>query len=372
MKLISFFTLALMVLLAPQAHAEQGVTPNSIVIGRSAGMTGPIASRMKPATEAMDAYFDHINRKGGVYGRKIKFINLDDGNEPKRAAENARKLVEDADVFALFMTSGTPQTLAVMPTVLEREIPLIGTSSGADSLRAPNKYLFHLKASYGDEFFKVARHMKTIGVTRVGIVYSDDPSGKEGFQLAQNALQQHGITPLAVASLKGDNSRAVVDQIMKAGPQAIILPALAAPAATFYKEFAKVPNRPQVFAWSIVSVENIYKEVGADIFGLIVAQVFPSPVNSTMGMVREYAAIMKAANLPEGGYPGLEGYLSARILVEGLVRAGKEPTRSKLLTGLQTMKQFDIGGDFVTFNDRNVGRNFVELTLVGRDGRFLR
>ena len=85
-------------------------------------------------------------------------------------------------------------------------------------------------------------------------------------------------------------------------------------------------------------------------------------------MVREYAAIMKAANRPEGGYPGLEGYMAARIMVEGLVRAGREPTREKLLYALRNMKQYDAGGDFVTFNDRNVGRNFVELTLVGRDG----
>ncbi len=372
MKRIINFLITLSALLATQAQAETGVTRDTIVIGRSAGMTGAIASRMKPATEAMEAYFNHINRKGGVYGRKIQFINMDDGNDPRRSAENTRKLVEENKVFALLHQSGTPQTLAVMPIVLENGIPLIGSSSGADSLRAPNKYLFHLKASYGDEFAKVARHMKTIGINRIALGYSDDPTGKEGLQLAQDALRQQGIAPLAVAGIKPGTEKAAVEQLVKAGPQAIILASLAGPAAAFYKEFVKVPNRPQVFTWSIVAVENIFKEVGAEIFGLVVTQVFPSPANYTLGMVRDYAAIMKAANLPEGGYPGLEGYVAARIMVEALVRAGREPTREKLLAGLRNMKQYDAGGDFVTFNDRNVGRNFVELTLVGRDGRFLR
>ena len=372
MKLIPSLLFALAALFSQHAQSEPGISKDTIIVGRSAGMTGTIASRMKPVTEAMQAYFDHVNSKGGIYGRKIQFINLDDGNDPKRAAENTRKLVEEKNVFTLFAQSGTPQTQAVMPIVLEREVPLVGTSSGAESLRKPNKFLFHLKASYGDEFFKVARHMKTIGINRIAVVYSDDGTGQEGSQLAQTALQQNGVKPLVVVGLKPNDAKAAVEQVMKAAPQAVILASLAGPAAGFYKEFVKVPNRPQVFTWSIVAVENIYKEVGADIFGLIVTQVFPSPANMTFGMIRDYNAIMKAADLPEGGYPGLEGYISARILVEGLRRAGNEPTRAKLLNALQSIQQYDLGGDFVTFNDRNVGRTFVELTLVGRDGRFLR
>lgn len=355
------------------ARAQDGISKDTILLGRSAGMTGTIAARMKPATEAIVAYFDAVNQAGGVNGRRIKLINMDDGNDPKRAAANARKLVTEDKVFALFSQSGTPQTQAVMPLLEELQVPLVGSTSGADSLRKPNRFMFHAKASYGQETAKMAEHMKTTGITRVAIVYSDEGAGREGNQLATAALETHGIKPQASIGFKPGEGKAAVDKLAKADPQAVILVSLAGPGAEFYKEFVKLPNRPQVFTWSIMVVEQIYKDVGDKAYGLVVSQIVPLPADKTVGVVRDYQDLLKKAKLEDGGYSGLEAYITARVMVEGLKRAGKAPTRAGLMAALEGMRDYDLGGDLVSFTGPDhVGRRFVELTMVGRDGRFLR
>jgi ABC-type branched-subunit amino acid transport system substrate-binding protein len=373
-KQVRRLLLATLLLLAGgQAQAQDGITKDTILIGRSAGMTGTIAARMKPATEAITAYFEQVNAAGGVNGRQLKLINLDDGNDAKRAAENARKLVTQDKVFTLFSQSGTPQTQAVLPLLEELQVPLVGSTSGANSLRKPNRFLFHAKASYGQETAKMAEHIKTTGLARVAIVYSDEGAGREGNQLATDALDKVGLKPVASIAFKPGEGRKAAEMLAKADAQAVILTSLAGPGAEFFKEFVKLPNRPQVFTWSIMVVEQIYKEVGDKAYGLVVSQIVPSPADRAIGVVRDYQDMLKKAKLEDGGYSGLEAYIAARILVEGLKRAGKAPTRAALISALEGMKNFDLGGDIVSFTaDDHVGRRFVELTIVGRDGRFMR
>jgi len=220
----------------------------------------------------------------------------------------------------------------------------------------------------------MAEHMKTTGVSRVQVIYSDDPAGREGRQLAEEALQKYGVTQAAAPiGFKPGEAKAAVEKMVKADPQAVILPSLAGPGVEFYREFVKLENRPQVFTWSIMVVEGLYKEVGPKVYGLVVSQIVPSPNDRTVGVSRDYQALLKKKGLEDGGYSGIEAYISARVLVEGLVRAGKAPTREKLIAALEGIRDYDLGGDFVTFVGANhVGRHFVELTIVGRDGKFLR
>lgn len=355
------------------AHAENGVTGDTILIGRSAGMTGSLAVRMKPATEAIEAYFAAVNASGGVNGRKLKLVNLDDGNDAKRAAENTRKLVDEDKVFVMFANSGTAQTAAALKVLAERRVPLIGTTSGADSMQAFDPLVFHYKASYGREIAKMAEYMKSVGIAKVALVYSPDPTGLEGRQLGEAILKKHGITPQAVVAIKPEEVSPFLQSLAKSPPQAILLTALAAPGAGFFKELAQLPDRPVVFSWSVAGVEAIRQEVGEKVRGLVVSQVFPSPQSQSSRLALDYQRLMAQAKLANGGYPGLEGYVSARLLVEGLKRAGRDLTRERLVAALRSMHDVDIGDDYVSFGPNDhVGRDFVELTIVGPDGRILR
>ena len=360
--------------LAAQAQAQNGVTDTTIVIGRSAGLTGSLAARMKPATEAIEAYFAAVNAAGGVHGRRIQLITLDDANDSQRAADNTRRLVDEQRVFVMFGNSGTPQTVAAVKVLQERGVPLIGTTSGADSVQAHHALVFHYKASYGQELARIAMHLKTIGITRVALVYSPDPTGLEGRSLAAAALKAQGIGLMAMSSTMPAEAAQLMAGFATAAPQAIVLTALAAPGAAFFKQLTQQPVPPQVFTWSIAGVEAIHKEVGERIRGLVVSQVFPSPQSQASRLAVDYRQLMEANKVGNGGYPGLEGYVSARILVEGLKRAGRELTRERLADALRSLRSFDLGGgDLDTFGtNRHVGRNFVELTMVGANGKFVR
>jgi ABC-type branched-subunit amino acid transport system substrate-binding protein len=232
--------------------------------------------------------------------------------------------------------------------------------------------MFHLKAGYGDEFAKMAEHMKTTGVEHVAIIYSDDNPGREGRQWAEAALKKRGVSEVAAIGFKPGGVKAAIDQMVKVDPQAIIMTTVAGPAVEFYKEFVKLPARPQAFTWSITVVEAIYKAVGDKAYGLVVSQVVPSTQDMTYAVSRDYQALIKKAHIQDGGYSGMEGYISARVMVEALKRCGPVPTRDKLVAVLEAMHDFDLGGDVVSFNGPDhVGRHFVELSIVGRDGRFL-
>ena len=367
------FAACLAIWLALPAAVHGQVGPDTVSIGRSAGMTGALAARMKPATEAMETYFASVNAAGGVNGRKIRLITLDDGNDAKRAADNTRKLIDEDKVFVMFANSGTAQTMAALPVITERKVPLIGTTSGAESVQQFNPLVFHYKASYGRELARIAEHLKTIGIQRVAVVHSPDPTGNEGRALAVAALQSQGITPLLVASTRPDALDPLFAGFASNPPQAIVLTALAAPGAAFFKELLKLPVRPLVLTWSVAGVEAIHKEVGEQIRGLIVSQTFPWPYGTRVKLAADYAKLMESAKLPNGGYPGIEGYIAARILVEGLQRAGRELTREKLVAALQSMRDVDLGGDFVSFDAKDhVGRKLVELTFVDAGGRFVR
>lgn len=368
-----WLALLLALFVSVAARAENGVTNDTILIGRSAGMTGGLAARMKPATEAIEAYFAAVNAAGGVNGRKLKLVNLDDGNDPKRAAENTRKLVDEEKVFVMFGNSGTAQTAAALPVLSERRVPLIGTTSGADSMQAYDPLVFHYKASYGREIGKMAEYMKSVGITKVAIVYSPDSTGLEGKQLGEAALKKQGIAPQSIVAIKPEEIGPFLESVTKSPPQAILLTALAAPGAGFFKELAQLPERPVVFSWSVAGVEAIRQVVGEKVRGLVVSQVFPSPQSQSSRLSLEYQRLMAQAKLPNGGYPGIEGYISARLLVEGLKRSGRDLTRERLVATLRSMHDVDLGDDFVSFGPNDhVGRDFVELTIVGADGKFLR
>jgi branched-chain amino acid transport system substrate-binding protein len=358
------------------AGANNGVTDTTILIGRSAGLTGSLAARIKPATEAMEAYFAQVNAAGGINGRRIRLVTLDDVNDAKRAAENTRKLVDEERVFVMFANSGTPQTVAAIKVLGERGVPLIGTSSGADSVQVHNPLVFHYKASYGQELRRIAQHLKTIGITRVALVHSPDPTCLEGRNVAAQVLAAEGIRPVALVSTEREDAAKFIASLATgtAPPQAIILTALAAPGASFFKQLQASPVRPQVFTWSIAGVEAIHKEVGERIRGLVVSQVFPSPQSQTSRLAVEYRALMAAAKLEDGGYPGLEGHVAARILVEGLRRAGRDLTRGGLMQALRSIRGWDLdNGDLVTYGTNDhLGRHFVELTMVGANGKFVR
>src|SRR5215212_946076 len=181
--------------------AEPGISPDKILIGQSAGFTGSVAGTVKELTAGAQLYFDHVNAKGGVHGRKIVLESMDDGFDPKRSPEVFKKLIEEKKVFAMFLSRGTPTNEAAYPVLEAAKVPLIGPSTGAMSMyNPPRKYMFPVRASYQSETFKIVPQLVNMGINRIALLYVDDSFGKDGLTGVQQAMKDNKLTPVAVVS----------------------------------------------------------------------------------------------------------------------------------------------------------------------------
>jgi branched-chain amino acid transport system substrate-binding protein len=346
-----------------------------IRVGQTAGFTGAVASGVKEVTDGAKLYLDAVNKSGGVAGQPIELISLDDKFEPAVAAENAKKLI-DQGVVALFLTRGTPHTQAVVPLLAQHGVPLIGPSTGAMALHKPvNPYVFNVRATYQREAERAVRHLSLIGIERIAIVQVDDSFGNDG---ATGALQ--GFTAVSkqpVVHEKFDRTKPdmapIIPKIVKAEAQAVLFIGSGSMVADGVKLLRNAGSRAQVVTLSNNASAGFVKSLGDHARGTVVSQVFPYERSLSTPMVKEAIDLAKAAGRGDLTPANLEGYAAAKVLVEGLKRAGPQVTREKLKAALETFRRVDIGGLEVTFSPADhSGLDYADLSIVGEDGRFHR
>ena len=360
--------------------AEPGVTDTSITIGMSAPFSGPNAAYGQDMRQTIQAYFDQLNKGGGVNGRKLELVALDDGYETERTVANTKTLLGEKNAFALLSYYGSSPTTEAMNKVFgPAKVPLVGTISGANTLREPvgsnpnSRYMFNVRASYADETEAIVNQLVSFGLKNIAVFYQNDGFGQSGLDGVTAALKKHNLAPSAVGTVERnslDVSKAV-DAIAKANPQAVVMVTLYKPTAAFVLAMKKVGRNPMFMTLSPVGTEQLAQELGAASRGIGVSQVVPYPWNDTAPVVREYQKLV--AKPGTYSYYGMEGYLMAKTLVEGLRRAGKDLSREKLQNALEGMSPADLGGYRINYtaNGRH-GSRFVELTVIGSGGRVLR
>ena len=363
--------------LAPSALTAQGVTPTTIVIGQSAATSGPASELGTEMRAGALAYFNQVNARGGVNGRRIELRTLDDGYEPDRALANTRRFLETDQAFALFGYVGTPTTIAAMPVFTRAQVPLIGPFTGAEAFRKPfNRYIFNVRASYYAETDKLVELLATLKMQRIAVFYQNDSYGKAGLDGVERALKARNM-PLAGTATVERNTvdvKAAVAALAKVDPQAVVMISAYKSCAAFIKEMKKAGIHAQFMNVSFVGSKALANELGPEGRGVAVSQVVPFPWNIGTPVVKEYQRALAAETGKENySFTSLEGYIAAKVLVEGLRRAGPNLTREKLVSALETMNDYDVGGFSVTYtgNDHS-GSRFVELTAIGRDGVFVR
>ena len=361
------------------AAAEPGVTDSTITLGMSSPFTGPNGVYGVNMRQVIQAYFAQVNKGGGVNGRKIDLVALDDGYETDRTVANTKTLIGDKRVFALLAFYGSSPTTEAMNTVFgPARVPLVGTISGAGTLREPiaknpnGHYMFNVRASYADETEAIINQLVSLGLKNIAVFYQNDGFGKSGLEGVTASLKKHNLAPSAVATVERNSVdvAAAVDTIAKAKPQAVVMVTLYKPTAAFVQAMKKAGQRPMFTTLSPVGTEQLVKELGADARGIVISQVMPYPWNDIVPMVRDYQKLVG-----KGGaysYYGIEAYAMARIMVEALRKTGKEPTREKLVAALESTNT-DLGGFRIGFTNTNrQGSRFVEMTVVGPGGRVLK
>ena len=351
-----------------------GVTPTTVTVGQSAAFTGPAAQLGIQMRDGMKVCFDLVNSQGGVNGRKIELVTRDDQYESKLAAENTTRLIEENRVFALIGYVGTPTSQASLPIFTAARVPFIGPFTGAELLRAPfNRYIFNVRASYYDETDKIVEQLLTVGMKRFGVFYQNDAYGQAGLSGVERAVKARGgeIVSRATVERNTVDVAKAAQEIGPKKPDAVVMISAYKSVAAFVRGMKKTGYTGQFLNVSFVGSKALADELGADGQGVVISQVVPFPWARSVPVIREFADLSAKAKT-DVNFSSVEGFLVARVFVEGLKRSGKNPTREGLIAALESMSDVDFGGFAVSFSPTNHNAShFVDLTIIGRDGRFL-
>ena len=361
---------------AAAAHAQApGVGASSIVYGQTAPHSGANAELGNDIRNGALAYFRKVNEAGGVHGRRLELVTLDDANQVPRSEANTLDLVEQRRVFALFGYASATLSRPALPIVEKHGVPFLAPFTGADPMRLFNRNVYNVRASYADELEKIVEHFVPLGVKRFAVVYYDDIVGRENYAAVERALKKRSLEPVSLAAFKDRANPDIeggVAAVAKGLPDVVILTTLYKASADFVKLARKTGVAAQVVSNSFPGASPLAKELGKEGAGVIVATVVPPPTKRSLPIVHEYqAAIEKQTGKRDFSFTSLESYIAAKVAVQALRRAGPQPSRASFMHELDALRDFDAGGYSVSFSPSNHnGSSFVELTVIGKDLKF--
>ncbi|MGY4831802.1 ABC transporter substrate-binding protein (plasmid) [Sphaerotilaceae bacterium SBD11-9] len=394
MSLLNVLGLGLALVIAGQASAQGVGSP--IVVAQTAAFTGGPSPSVVEMTAGAQLIIDAENAKGGVHGRQIKLVSMDDGFDAKRAAVNTEKLITQHKPVAMFLSRGTPTAEAMLPVLNKYKVPLIAPSTGAMVLRNPVQPLvFNVRSSYQGEARKSVEQIVGMGFSRIGIIYVDDSFGGDAIIGVMEGFKRSNATPLFVEKYdrnEKDFTR-VVESATAAKPPALLLIGATGPTIAILKGLQATGMKSYVATLSTNASGGFLDSVGEAGKYVIVSQVFPNERATAIPLVREITDLAKAATgkpaaageaadgpslvvrqfLAGGAKVSpamLEGAAGAKVLIAGLKRAGQGVTPMKLVSALESGGRIDVGwpGFDVAYTDTNhSGIEFVDLSIVSND-----
>lgn len=356
------------------AGSAPGVSNDTVVIGHVGGLSGPVAGSVSEQVMGAQIYLKAVNEKGGVAGRRIELRSVDDGFDPKRTPDAVRKLIEHG-VLALFMVRGTGNAESILPLLEKEKLPLVAPATGASSLHHPvRRWVFNVRAPYQTEVAVAVHHLTTLNVARLAMFHVDDAFGADaraGFEMALAEIGQKAVLIQSYKRPAGDISNDV-KSFVQAAPGAIFVIGSAKETADFIRKFRATGGVGQLITLSNNAAQSFYEDLGREASGVIITQVVPDSSRVSMGVALEYRRLAKEQGKAFSD-AGMEGFMAAKVLVEGLRRAGNDLTREKLQIALESIRDLDIGGITISYgpNDHS-GSQFVETSIISASGRLIR
>jgi branched-chain amino acid transport system substrate-binding protein len=364
----SLLILSLLSLLIQPAYAQ-----NDIVIGNSSPLGGPVGPSNKEALNAAQAYFDQVNKRGGINGRKISFVVMDDKQDTKISVENTRQLIEKSNALGLFMYRTSPVLEAIIPIAQAARVPILFPQVGPSfAYDEKHKNIFTIRATYQAEARIAIEQATRLGLTRIAILQADDAFGKDAIKGAEAAMLAAKISPVAVEKFDNKTSEvaAAIDAFVKAQPQAVLVLASAKGASNLIKGAKLKGLTSQFITLSNTSSRAFVDELGEAGRGVGIMQVVPNPLRGN-ALAADFMKMLETVPNVKPSHAALQGYLSARILVEALQKSGKNISREKLVSALESISN-DYGGFRIKFSPTDHhGSDFVELSIIGKDGKVM-
>ena len=368
---------------SPEA-VTTGVTENEILLGSSSALSGHASFLGTQYTHGSNSWFNEINAKGGIHGRKIRFITYDDQYDPPKTIDNTNKLIFEDKVFMLFDYVGTPTSVNIIDFVQENAIPSFGFFTGAEALRTPFRpHMFHVRASYYEEAEGAIKYfVDKLGFKNIAVLYQDDAFGKAVLKGVQLALHKRDLEISAIDSYtRGSlDVEHAVDNIKKSGAEAVIMVGTYSPLAKFIKLSHDNEFKPFFHTVSFIGSEAFSREIQKQKISpemykqIIVTQVVPSPLSGGLEIVKKYRKIhLKHYPDDKPNYVALEGFINAYVLAEALKNAGPDLTREKLVKSIESIKNLDIGlGNKINYGEYDhQGLTGVYYSRLSENGNFV-
>ena len=332
---------------AQTAQQTPGVTDNQILIGSCSALDGPARFLGLQTIVGATAYLNRVNAEGGVHGRKIQLLAFDDGYEPANA-ENCFKRLQKEGIFSAGFFVGTPTAAKYVPLAEANKVPVVGLFTGAELLYTPLKhYVLNVRASYYDETREQVENLwNVLGIHRIGVIYQDDAFGQAVLSGLQLALKKHNAAPMGMGTFPRNtlDVEKGISAVRSMNPGAVLIVGPYAPVAEIVKKAHSTGWNPIFLTVSFVGTEKFITEAGKDAEGTVITQVVPPYTRvdfPTVALYREALRTYYPAEQPN--FVSLEGFVDAMVLVEGLKRAGKDLTREKLITALESIQNKDVG-----------------------------
>jgi branched-chain amino acid transport system substrate-binding protein len=359
--------------LGSPAWAQEGVTKTTIFVGQSVVLAGPGGSIGRPFHQGAKLYFDRVNAAGGVNGRRVELVTLDDHGQAAGAAANTKKLVEQG-VLVLFGYYGSPQVAAAYPAAKEAGLLMFAPMSAADEFRGANfPNIFSLRPGYAEEATAITRHAETLGARKLAILHAPDGESLAALESAERTMTQLGAKLVSKSSYNSGNTAIAVDKAMEAGAESVLVIGDANGAAGVVRDLRAKSFRGAIYGFSNTGESLLAEELGTQGAGVVVVRVVPKSENPKAAVARDLVADAAAANAGKPNVYMLEGYIAARVLTEALRRAGPDLNRAKVKGALENLHDINVGGFRVHYDkgtDKGrVGSKMVELALIDSQGR---
>ncbi len=342
-------------------------TENPIKVGMTGAFTGPTAQLGLEVKQGIEIYFAKVNAGGGIDGRRLELIALDDRYEPNLAGPNMRQLIDKDGVLAMIGNVGAPPAVVTAPIANEKRVLLFGAFTGTEVLRKapPDRYVINLRASYAEETAALVNGLLSIGIKPDEIAFftQNDAYGDSGYEGAMKAIRTAGYNIEDLPNARYSRNTLNVEEglaellDLPKPPKAVIIVGTYAPAAKFVKMAKKEFPGTLFLTVSFVGSEDFARSLGADGNDVIVTQVVPF-LNKNLPASLEYQQDLSkygGANA-EPSFASFEGYLIAKLFVVGLrsAAAKHELTREGIINAFESMRDVDIGiGVNVTLDKDN-------------------
>lgn len=351
------------------AVGQDGVGKSAITIGQSLPLTGPGSTLAEPFHLGAKLYFDRVNAAGGVHGRRIELVTLDDRGDPKQTAENTKKLLAQG-VLSLFGYYGSPQVTAAYPLIKDGDVLLFAPMAAADEFRgALYGNVYSLRPGYSEEAAAITRHAETLGARKLAILHNSDSESMAALDSAERTMTSMGANLVAKSAMASGSVATSVDKALASRPESVLVVGDSNGAASAVRDLRAKGFRGPIYGFSNTGESLLAEQLGREGAGVVVVRVVPKSDSAKVQVVRDLAVEAQEAKLGKPNVYMLEGYLAARVYAEALRRAGKDASRAKIRKAIDSLDDVSVGGFRVHFAEERVASRMVELSLIDSQGR---